>query len=117
MKIQVLTLFPELLETIRNTALLGRAVESGTIDFKIKQLRDFAINRHGQIDDTRYGGGSGMCLRVEAADAAIKYARAEDPNTTVVLCTPRGKTFSQQCAAALLKEAETKGGGITFLCP
>lgn len=117
MQIQVLTLFPELLETFSRTALLGRAIENKTIDFSVHQLRDFAINRHGQVDDTPYGGGSGMVLRVEAADAAIKHAKAQDANTTVVLCTPRGKQFSQTVAQELLQEATSKGGGLTFICP
>ncbi len=78
MNIQVLTLFPELFEPFVSNGLMSRAVRDGVFEFSTTQLRDFAINTHGQVDDTPYGGGSGMVMRPETAVAAItESARGE----------------------------------------
>ena len=83
MRYQVLTIFPELFEPFCQFGLLSRAIEQGLVEISAKQLRDFAINTHGQIDDTPYGGGSGMVLRCESAVAAIRAAKEQDPAAKV----------------------------------
>ncbi len=116
MRYQILTLFPELFDGFQTNGLMRRALETNTIRLDTIQLRDFAINSQGQVDDTPYGGGSGMVLRIETARAAIEKARAADPQAKVVLLTPRGKRFSQQTAQAFVKHYQETGGGLVLLC-
>lgn len=122
MKIQILSIFPELFDGFFKIGLLGRACEQGLISFELTQLRDYAINKHGQIDDSPYGGGSGMVLRVETAVAAIEAAKLKDPKAKVILLTPRGQPFSQAVAHELLDNLQHKdvqsndSGGLIFLC-
>ena len=113
---QVLTIFPELFETFKSVGLLSRGIEQGAIDITTSHLRDFAINTHGQIDDTPYGGGSGMVLRPEPADAAIKKAKELDPSAKVVLFTPRGQVFTQNLARKLANQAQENNSGFILLC-
>lgn len=117
MQIQILTLFPELFDQFSKSGLLSRAISDGHVSLNAIQLRDFAINAHGQVDDTPYGGGSGMVLRPEPAAAAIEQAKARDPQATVVLMTPRGKVFNQQAARALAARCAAGEGGLIFLTP
>lgn len=112
MRFQILTIFPELFERFREVGLVGRACAEEKIAIDPIHLRDFAINTHGQIDDSPYGGGSGMVLRPDAAVAAINAAKAQDPEAKVVLFTPRGKPFSQRKA----REMAASGHGYIFLC-
>ena len=101
MRFQILTIFPELFEPFAERGMIGRACEKGLIQLECTQLRDFAINAQGQIDDTPYGGGSGMVLRPEPAAAAIRQAKQSDPNAKVVMFTPRGQVFSTELAQKL----------------
>lgn len=116
MKYQILTIFPELFEAFSRLGLVGRAVSQGQIELSCLQLRDFAINSHGQVDDTPYGGGSGMVLRCETAEAAIAAAKRNDPSAKVVLFTPRGRVFNQAFAKELVREAKHEQHGLIFLC-
>lgn len=100
MKYQILTIFPELFEPFTKQGLVARGLERGLLDVEFTQLRQFAINTHGQIDDTPYGGGSGMILRPEPAAAAIRTAQERLPNAKTILFTPRG----QKLSTALVKE-------------
>lgn len=101
MQVQVLTIFPELFEPFLRLGLLGRAVTDGKVQIETTHLRNFAINTHGQIDDSPYGGGSGMVLRPESAVAAIEAAKSKSPGAKVVLLSPRGKTLTQAKARQL----------------
>ena len=103
MHFQVLTIFPELFERFLTTGLVGRGRSDGRFAVECADLRDFAVNAHGQIDDTPYGGGSGMVLRVDAATAAIEAAKARAPQAKVVLFTPRGVPLTQPLARRLAK--------------
>lgn len=114
--IQVLTLFPELFEPFQRCGLVSRAIDEHSISFAARQLRDFAINTHGQVDDTPYGGGSGMVLRCESASAAINAAKQNDPGAKVVLFTPRGKVFTQRLAREIASDCQTTGRGLILLC-
>ncbi len=116
MRFQVLTIFPELIQSFAEVGLIGRAVSEGRIAIEAKQLRDFAINTQGQIDDTPYGGGSGMVLRPEAAAAAIEFAKERDPGARVVVMTPRGKPFNQELARRYAAESAGERRGIIVLC-
>lgn len=111
MKYQVLTIFPELFQPFLEQGLVSRGVERGLLEVEFTQLRDFAINTHGQIDDTPYGGGSGMVLRPEPAAAAIRKAKAQNPEAKVLLFTPRGVPLS----TAMAKELATESQGLILL--
>lgn len=116
MHFQVLTLFPELIDQYLSAGLLSRAVAEQHISVSTTQLRNFAINAHGQVDDTPYGGGSGMLLRVETAVGAIEAARASDPAAQVIHFSPRGVALTQELARSLLATANSRHSGFIMLC-
>lgn len=95
----VVTLFPELIESFMDTSLVGRALRNGVLQVHVERLRDHGLGRHASVDDTPYGGGSGMVLRADCVVAAIEAARrqAVAPATTILL-TPQGKRFDQRTA-------------------
>ncbi len=117
MKIQVLTLFPNLFGPFKELGLVGRACERGLVTIEPVQIRDYAINTQGQVDDTPYGGGSGMILRPEPAIAAIEQAKSRDPKASVALFTPRGSVFTQALAHRIFSSCAERGGGLILLCP
>ncbi|MBL7662702.1 tRNA (guanosine(37)-N1)-methyltransferase TrmD [bacterium] len=116
MKFQVLTLFPELIESFRQTGLVRRAIQEEKLAIEPIHLRTYAINAHGQVDDTPYGGGSGMVLRPEPTVAAIREAKAKDPAGTVIYFTPRGKPFTQALANQLCQQSIESSSGFILLC-
>jgi tRNA (guanine37-N1)-methyltransferase len=115
-KFSVLTIFPELFEPFSQLGLFGRAIQGGSIELDVKQLRDFAINAQGQLDDTPYGGGSGMILRPEPAARAIEACRNDHPKAKVVMFTPRGRPLTQALVAEISKEQQDSGDGLILLC-
>lgn len=105
MKIQVITLFPEMFEGVLNASMLWKAQEKELVDYKLINLRDFGLGPRKQVDDTPYGGGDGMVLRVEPLAAAIQHAKSLviSHQSLVVLMTPRGEKFDQSKARELAK--------------
>lgn len=102
MKYSVYTLFPQLLSAWREEALLGKALRSGLLELDVHDLRAFACDRHNKVDDTPYGGGAGMVIRVDVAHRAIAEARtAEPPPDEVILLSPSGEPLDQRLAAEL----------------
>lgn len=101
MKFVVLTLFPEFFTSPLETSLLGKAVDKGVLEFKLINIRDYAINDYGQVDDSPYGGGAGMIMRPEPLAGAIQAAK-KLVNGPVIYFTPAGETLIQedveQCA-------------------
>ena len=104
MKFDVLTLFPEMIENGLAYSIPGRAQKDKKITVKTHNLRDYAIDDRGTVDDSPYGGGAGMVLRVDVADAALK---AIDPDHRMVriLLSPDGEEFDQSLAKKLSKRA------------
>jgi len=99
--ITILTLFPEMVEPILNSSILKRAQEKNLVKFQIVNFRDFSTNKHKTVDDSPYGGGSGMVLSVEP----IYYALESLNNTQHrILLSPQGKQFDQDVAKRLLQE-------------
>lgn len=99
MRFTIYTLFPDLINAWREEALLGRALRAGLIELEVRDLRRFAGNRTGRVDDAPYGGGAGMVIRVDVAAAAIDEARREhtgDTPATVVLLSPAGERLTQR---------------------
>lgn len=113
MKIQVITLFPEMLEPMLSSSMLWKAQERAGVEFGLIQLRDFGIGPRNQVDDTLYGGGDGMLLRPEPIVAAIEHAKQNDPDARVVIPTPRGKAYKQSTA----KQWAADERGLIIVCP
>lgn len=102
MKYTVYTLFPHLLKPWTQDTLLGRAVEKGLVTVNLRDLREHANNKHRHVDDTPYGGGAGMVIRVDVVARALAEVRAEtEPPDEVILLSPAGEPFTQQVAEEL----------------
>jgi len=101
MRIDILTCQPELLESPFAHSIVKRAQEKGLAEIHLHQLRDRAINKHGQIDDYVFGGGAGMVLRVEPIAAWIDELRAQRPYDAIIYVTPDGETLRQPLANKL----------------
>lgn len=98
MKFSVVTLFPELVLPFTREAILGKAQEKGLLHFDVVNLREFAQNKHNKVDDTPYGGGAGMVIRVDVVDRCLQ---ALGPASEVIMLTPAGQPFNQKMAEEL----------------
>lgn len=105
MRVDVISIFPEYLEPLR-LSLVGKAVESGIIDLRLHDLRDFTHDRHNTVDDTPYGGGPGMVMSPEPWGEALDAVRSDDPGhrPLLVVPTPSGARFTQPVAAELSEQ-------------
>jgi tRNA (guanine37-N1)-methyltransferase len=112
MKIQIITLFPEMFEGVLNTSMLWKAQKEKLVEYELINLRDFGIGPRKQVDDTPYGGGDGMVLRPEPLFAAVEKAKKSDPDAQVLLMTPRGVIFSQELA----REYAATEAGLIIIC-
>ncbi len=112
MKIQIITLFPDMFPGVLDTSMLWKAQEHGIVDISYINLRDFGKGPRKQVDDTPYGGGDGMLLMPGPVVEAIEKAKKIDPKAVVVLPTPRGQLYKQSEAKKL---AKTKG--LILVCP
>jgi tRNA (guanine37-N1)-methyltransferase len=101
MKIQIITLFPEMFEGVLGSSMLWKAKDRGIAEYKIINLRDFGLGPRKQVDDTPYGGGNGMLLMIEPLVSAIEHAKSQSSEAKVILPTPRGKTYKQSDAKRL----------------
>ncbi|OGC50535.1 tRNA (guanosine(37)-N1)-methyltransferase TrmD [candidate division WWE3 bacterium RIFCSPHIGHO2_01_FULL_40_23] len=113
MNFHIITLFPEMFEGVFERSLIKRAREKGIININLIQLRDFAIDRHGTVDDKPYGGGVGMLLIAKPIFDAVRsvYPSAGNPsekstNKRVILLSPRGEKLSQEKVKKLSKLSE-----------
>src|SRR5687768_5852283 len=107
MRVDIVTLFPELFDTFLATSFVGRAMTGGQLTVRRKSPRDFGLGKHRSVDDTPYGGGSGMVMRVDVLVACMETLEAEDgtlPRALRILLTPQGTPFSQSVAARLAQE-------------
>src|ERR1700694_4673001 len=100
-KIQIISLFPEMFIPILETSMLRKAKERDIVDYQYINLRDFGLGPRKTVDDTPYGGGDGMLLKPEPLVAAIEAAKKNDPQAQVILPTPRGKMYKQSDAKRL----------------
>lgn len=108
MKIKVLTIFPELFPGFLGTSLTGRALDEGKWSIEAINIRDFAFDKHGSVDDTPAGGGAGMVMRADVLDAALK---AHYKGSRLINMSPRGKPLTQALVQELAKEEE-----LTIIC-
>jgi tRNA (guanine37-N1)-methyltransferase len=96
LRVDVITLFPEALEGLLASSILGRAVAEGRLEVVRTNLRDFALDARGTVDDKPFGGGPGMVLRCEPVFAAVEAVRGRDARPgRVVLLTPQGRRLDQ----------------------
>src|SRR5689334_20762596 len=98
MKIQIITLFPDMFTQVLGTSMLWKASDRGIVEYSTIDLRQYGLGPRKQVDDTPYGGGDGMLLMVQPLKAAIDHAKEQDPEATVILPTPRGKMYKQSDA-------------------
>jgi tRNA (guanine37-N1)-methyltransferase len=113
MKIQIITLFPEMFDGVLGSSMLWKAADRGIVEYSFVNLRNFGQGPRHQVDDTPYGGGDGMLLKPEPVVAAIEVAKKNDPEALVILPTPRGKDYRQSDA----KELAAGPHGLIIVCP
>ena len=112
MKIQIITLFPEMFEGVFKTSMLWKAQKQGVVEYSCVNLRDFGLGPRRTVDDAPYGGGDGMVLMSEPLFAAVAAAKTNDPDAKVLLMTPRGNTWKQSKAKSYA-DAEN---GLILIC-
>ena len=102
MTLDIVTIFPAMIEQPLAAGIIGRAIERGTLDVKVRDLRDFTTDRHRVVDDEPYGGGPGMVLKPDPIFRALDAIEAERGRPlTVILTSPQGARFTQAVAQRL----------------
>lgn len=99
MKIDILTLFPEMISGYFNESIIKRSVEKGLVEINLHNFRKFSVRSNNQVDDTPYGGGAGMVLQCDPIFKCVESLKT--PDSTVILVTPDGKTYNQKIAKEL----------------
>jgi tRNA (guanine37-N1)-methyltransferase len=99
LRIDILTLFPEMFAPFLGTSIPKRAAEKGLVEYRLINIRDFATDAHQSVDDKPFGGGPGMVMMCPTLFDAVEFAEKEDPRpTTRVILTPQGRLFDQAAA-------------------
>lgn len=116
MKIDILSLFPDMFDGPLGDSILGKAKDKGLLDINITNFRDFSTNKHGNVDDYPFGGGAGMLLQAQPIFDALAHTQEEAAKEgiskgRVILLDPAGKKFDQKEAEKLSKEDH-----LTFIC-
>lgn len=101
MKIDIITLFPELINTYANNGIIGRGIENDLLKINYVNLREYSEDKHKKVDDYPYGGGPGMLLKPEPLYNALKHIKMD--NSYVIYLSPKGNLFNQQKAAKYAK--------------
>ncbi|MGN0498984.1 MAG: tRNA (guanosine(37)-N1)-methyltransferase TrmD [Acutalibacteraceae bacterium] len=113
MRIDIITLFPEMCQAVLSESIIGRAVKSGVIELCFHQLRDYAFDKHRRVDDTPYGGGMGMVLKAEPVALCFEdICQKLGTRPHFVYMSPQGRVINQQ----LLKDTAQKYENICILC-
>ncbi len=108
MKINILTLYPEMFPGCLGYSLAGKALAEHKYELNVVNMRDFATNAYKSVDDTPFGGGAGMVLRADIVDAALKHLGVSDD---IYYLSPRGATYTQKTAEQFAHKQE-----LTFIC-
>ncbi len=112
MKIDVLSLFPEMFEGVLHSSIMKKAQEQQAASFKVTDFRDYSTNKHKKVDDYPYGGGAGMVLKPEPLFAAVEaVTKTSSSKPRVILMCPQGERFTQKKAEELAKEQH-----LVFIC-
>ena len=101
MRIDILTLFPEMLEGPLKMSLLGKAIDEGLLTVALTQIRDFTRDKHRTVDDTPYGGGPGMVMKCDPLFEAIESLKGQNSLERVILLSPRGRRLDQNMVREL----------------
>ncbi|NLK06795.1 MAG: tRNA (guanosine(37)-N1)-methyltransferase TrmD [Spirochaetales bacterium] len=109
MKMQIVTLFPEMVEGFFKNSIMKRAVEKNVVEYEIIDFRRYATDKHQSCDDVPYGGGAGMVIKCDPLAKALEALKASGKR--VVYASPSGRRFTQQYAENLSKEQE-----LVFIC-
>ncbi len=112
MKIQIISLFPEMFPSVLNASMLFKAQDKKIVQISYINLRDFGLGTRRTVDDTPYGGGDGMLLKPEPLFGALEVAKKQDRTATVILMTPRGEQLKQ----AKLQTLATAEKGLIIIC-
>ena len=102
MRIDIITLFPEICRAPLSESIMKRAQENGALELRIHNLRDWTTDKHHVVDDAPFGGGQGMVMKPEPIFAAVESLRR--PNSVTILMTPQGKRFDQTLANEMSKQ-------------
>lgn len=111
MKIQIISLFPEMFEGVFNHSMLLKADQINAVAIELINLREYGLGPRNQVDDMPYGGGDGMLLKPEPIFAAVEDAKKTNSGAKVIMFTPRGQTYRQSTAKELSKEK-----GLILIC-
>ena len=111
MRIDIISVLPELMESPFQTSILKRAMQKGLAEVHFHQLRDWSIGKHKQIDDEPYGGGAGMIMMIEPIDKCISELKTERDYDEIIYLTPDGETLNQRIANTLSIKKN-----LIFLC-
>jgi tRNA (guanine37-N1)-methyltransferase len=109
--IDIITIFPELIEAVLEVGTLRIAREQGAARINVVDLREFTDDRHRSVDDAPFGGGPGMILKPDPIFRAVREVRGDDDSGRIVLLSPQGKTYDQRIATALAEE-----GRVSLIC-
>jgi len=110
-RFDILSVFPEMFESVLNYSILKRAREKGMVEIHLHNIRDYAEDKHRMTDDAPYGGGGGMVMKVEPIDRALASIVPTRDNSLIVLLTPQGETFNQKIAEEMSRYFQ-----IVFIC-
>jgi len=111
MRIDIITVLPELLKSPFEASILKRAIEKGLVDVQLHNLRDYTDLSYNQVDDYQFGGGAGMVLMIEPIDKCISFLKSERDYDEVIYMTPDGETLNQKIANSISLK-----GNIIILC-
>lgn len=111
MRIDIISVLPELMESPFQASILKRAVEKGLAEVHFHQIRDWSVGKHRQIDDEPYGGGAGMVMMVEPLDKCILELKSQREYDEIIYLTPDGETLTQRMANTLSIK-----NNLIFLC-
>jgi tRNA (guanine37-N1)-methyltransferase len=111
MRIDVITLFPELVRQVTSCGVVGRAAEQGLVELQCWNPRDYTRDRHRTVDDRPYGGGPGMLMKVQPLQDAIAAAREHNGAARLVYLSPQGTLLTQERLARQVEQ-----GSVIFLC-
>ncbi len=101
MRIDIITVLPEMLESPLNCSILKRAQDKGLAEIVVHNLRDYTINKHRKVDDYPFGGEAGMVMTVQPVDACISHLKSQREYDEVIFTTPDGETLTQPMANSL----------------
>ncbi len=115
MKINIITLFPDMFKGPFDMSMIWKAQEKGLAEIQITDLRHYGLGARHTVDDTPYGGGDGMVLRADVVVAAIEAAKSAQPAAKVLLMTPSGHPFTQNLAADLAHNQNSPDAGLILV--